>query len=80
MQYAIQMTRFMLLRQTPCVRTVPLVSRFAAYPWRELQQKLSCLKLREKNPPLKLKSRSIAHFGVKEAVLPFNMFQEVDPV
>ena len=29
---------------------------------------------------LKLKRKTIPHFGVKEAVLPFNMFPEVDPI
>ena len=29
---------------------------------------------------LRLKRRPIPHFGVKEAVFPFNMFPEVDPV
>ena len=29
---------------------------------------------------LNLKNRAFPHFGVKEAVFPFNMFQEVDPV
>ena len=34
-----------------------------------------------KESPLKdLKERKIPHFGVKEAVFPFNMFPEVDPV
>ena len=31
-------------------------------------------------PTLKLQAKKIPHFGVKEAVLPFNMFPEVDPV
>lgn len=29
---------------------------------------------------LDLKSKSITHFGAKEAVFPFNMFSEVDPL
>ena len=29
---------------------------------------------------MNLKQRSVPHFGVKEAVFPFNMFQEVDPL
>jgi carbamoyl-phosphate synthase large subunit len=31
-------------------------------------------------PELSLKHRKIPHFGVKEAVFPFNMFPEVDPL
>jgi carbamoyl-phosphate synthase large subunit len=36
--------------------------------------------LGKKFSDLNLKPRSIPHFGVKEAVFPFNMFPEVDPV
>jgi carbamoyl-phosphate synthase large subunit len=36
--------------------------------------------LGKKLADLNLKSKSIPHFGVKEAVFPFNMFQEVDPL
>ncbi|MCH5188703.1 MAG: carbamoyl phosphate synthase large subunit, partial [Oscillospiraceae bacterium] len=32
------------------------------------------------SPVIDLKERVISHYGVKEAVFPFNMFQEVDPV
>ena len=32
------------------------------------------------SPVPELKDRDIPHYGVKEAVFPFNMFQEVDPV
>ena len=32
------------------------------------------------SPVSELKDRTINHYGVKEAVFPFNMFQEVDPV
>jgi carbamoyl-phosphate synthase large subunit len=36
--------------------------------------------LGKKLADLDLKPASVPHFGVKEAVFPFNMFQEVDPV
>jgi carbamoyl-phosphate synthase large subunit len=36
--------------------------------------------LGKKLTQLNLQQRSIPHFGVKEAVFPFNMFQEVDPL
>jgi carbamoyl-phosphate synthase large subunit len=36
--------------------------------------------LGKKLADLNLKERSFRHFGVKEAVFPFNMFHEVDPV
>lgn len=32
------------------------------------------------SPVPEMKHRPISHYGVKEAVMPFNMFQEVDPV
>ena len=33
-----------------------------------------------KSPVPELNDKTITHYGVKEAVFPFNMFQEVDPV
>ena len=33
-----------------------------------------------KSPVADLKEQNIPYFGVKEAVFPFNMFQEVDPI
>ena len=32
------------------------------------------------SPVPALREKTFAHYGVKEAVFPFNMFQEVDPV
>ena len=32
------------------------------------------------SPVPTLRDKKIGHYGVKEAVFPFNMFQEVDPV
>jgi carbamoyl-phosphate synthase large subunit len=36
--------------------------------------------LGKKLADLDIKPKSVPHFGVKEAVFPFNMFQEVDPI
>ncbi len=33
-----------------------------------------------KSPVPELKEKTFSHYGVKEAVFPFNMFQEVDPL
>ena len=38
------------------------------------------LMMGKKLSDLDIKPRSIPHFGVKEAVFPFNMFPEVDPL
>lgn len=32
------------------------------------------------SPVLSLKEKQFSHYGVKEAVFPFNMFPEVDPL
>ncbi len=38
------------------------------------------LMLGKKLTDMNLKHKNIPHFGVKEAVFPFNMFPEVDPL
>ena len=49
--------------------------KYATSLWPKLQQKLYLVKnLR------RLKFKKIPYFGVKQAVFPFNMFQEVDPL
>ena len=60
-------------RREPC-RWCP---RCAIFPWPESPPR-SCW---AKNcPNLTSPTKRIPHFGVKEAVFPFNMFPEVDPV
>jgi carbamoyl-phosphate synthase large subunit len=58
-------------------RTVPLVSKVCGIPMARLATQLM---LGKKVKELGLKKRHIPHFGVKEAVFPFNMFPEVDPL
>jgi len=77
-QYAIARDVVYVLEANPrASRTVPLVSKVCnLYMARIATQLILGKKLAE----LDLKRREIAHFGVKEAVFPFNMFPEVDPV
>jgi carbamoyl-phosphate synthase large subunit len=58
-------------------RTVPLVSKVCNIPMAALATRLM---LGQSLQSLELKHVRIPHFGVKEVVLPFNMFPEVDPV
>ncbi|HEY91269.1 MAG TPA: carbamoyl-phosphate synthase large subunit [Dehalococcoidia bacterium] len=78
MQYAIAHDRVYVLEANPrASRTVPLVSKVCdVYMARIATQLMLGTKLAE----LDLKQRKIPHFGVKEAVFPFNMFPEVDPI
>jgi carbamoyl-phosphate synthase large subunit len=77
-QYAIAQDTVHILEANPrASRTVPLVSKVCNIPMARLAtQVLLGKKLRD----LGLARRPIPHFGVKEAVFPFNMFPEVDPV
>ncbi len=58
-------------------RTVPLVSKVCGLSMARLATQLM---LGKKLADLNLKHREIQHFGVKEAVFPFNMFHTVDPL
>ncbi len=58
-------------------RTVPLVSKVCNIPMARIATQLM---LGKKLKDLNLQRRPIPHFGVKEAVFPFNMFPEVDPL
>jgi len=78
MQYAIANDTVYVLEANPrASRTVPLVSKVCNVSMARLATQLM---LGKKLSDLNLKQRSIPHFGVKEAVFPFNMFPEVDPV
>ncbi|SMC88233.1 carbamoyl-phosphate synthase large subunit [Desulfocicer vacuolatum DSM 3385] len=58
-------------------RTVPLVSKVCGFSMARTAAELALGKnLKDMN----LKKREYSHFGVKEAVFPFNMFPEVDPL
>src|SRR5512136_258067 len=77
-QYAICEDRVYVLEANPrASRTVPLVSKVCNVAMARIATQLM---LGKKLTDLKLKPRTIPHVGVKEVVLPFNMFPEVDPV
>jgi carbamoyl-phosphate synthase large subunit len=77
-QYAICKDVVYVLEANPrASRTVPLVSKVCGISMANLATQLM-LGRQLKN--LNLKNRRISHFGVKEAVFPFSMFPEVDPL
>jgi len=77
-QYAIANDTVYVLEANPrASRTVPLVSKVCNIPMVSIAIQLM---LGKKLSDLNLKQRHIPHFGVKEAVFPFNMFPEVDPI
>jgi len=77
-QYAIAHDMVFILEANPrASRTVPLVSKVCNIPMARLATQLM---LGKTLADLDLKPRAIPHFGVKEAVFPFNMFPEVDPL
>ena len=78
MQYAIANDTVYVLEANPrASRTVPLVSKVCGISMARVATQVM---LGKKLSQLNLKHRQIPHFGVKEAVFPFNMFQEVDPL
>ena len=77
-QYAIHDDVVYILEANPrASRTVPLVSKVCNIPMVRIATQLM---LGKKLADLDIKLKHIPHFGVKEAVFPFNMFPEVDPV
>jgi carbamoyl-phosphate synthase large subunit len=77
-QYAIANDTVYVLEANPrASRTVPLVSKVCNISMARLATQIM---LGKKLSDLKLKQNQIPHFGVKEAVFPFNMFPEVDPL
>ena len=77
-QYAIANDTLYVLEANPrASRTVPLVSKVCNIPMARLATQVM---LGKKLSELNLKPKTIAHFGVKEAVFPFNMYPEVDPL
>jgi carbamoyl-phosphate synthase large subunit len=77
-QYAICNDVVYILEANPrASRTVPLVSKVCNIQMARLA--VQCM-LGKKLSQLGVKQRKIPHFGVKEAVFPFNMFPEVDPL
>ncbi|HPK02625.1 MAG TPA: carbamoyl-phosphate synthase large subunit [Candidatus Sumerlaeota bacterium] len=77
-QYAICDDVVYVLEANPrASRTVPLVSKVCNIPMARLATQVM---LGRRLADLGLRPRPVPHFGVKEAVFPFNMFPEVDPV
>jgi len=77
-QYAICNDVVYILEANPrASRTVPLVSKVCNVGMARLA--VQCM-LGKKLSELGLTHKKIPHFGVKEAVFPFNMFPEVDPL
>jgi carbamoyl-phosphate synthase large subunit len=77
-QYAICKDVVYVLEANPrASRTVPLVSKVCAIPMARLATELM---LGKTVKSLKLKRRHIPYYGIKEAVFPFSMFPEVDPL
>jgi carbamoyl-phosphate synthase large subunit len=77
-QYAIAKDIVYILEANPrASRTVPLVSKVCNIPMARIATQVM---LGRKLSDLSLVRRPIPHFGVKEAVFPFNMFPEVDPL
>ncbi|WP_367360753.1 carbamoyl-phosphate synthase large subunit [Syntrophus sp. (in: bacteria)] len=77
-QYAIADDVVYILEANPrASRTVPLVSKICNISMARIATQVM---LGKKLSELNLSNRTVPHFGVKEAVFPFNMFQEVDPL
>ncbi len=82
MQYAIENGKVYVLEANPRVsRTVPLVSKVCDISMVPLATEIITMEFTGNPSPLNdLKEKKIPHYGVKEAVFPFNMFPEVDPL
>lgn len=82
MQYAVADNRVYVLEANPrASRTVPLVSKVCNISMARIATEIIVSKVTgEKSPINELKAKEIPHFGVKEAVFPFSMFHEVDPL
>lgn len=82
MQYAIEDGKVFVLEANPrASRTVPLVSKVCGISMVPLATDIITSELTGRPSPVEtLTDRTIPYYGVKEAVFPFNMFQEVDPI
>jgi len=82
MQYAIENDKVYVLEANPrASRTVPLVSKVCNIRMVPLATDIITSEITGRPSPVaSLKEQNIPYVGVKEAVFPFNMFQEVDPV
>lgn len=82
MQYAIENGTVYVLEANPrASRTVPLVSKVCNIRMVPLATDIITSEITGRPSPVSaLKEQDIPYYGVKEAVFPFNMFQEVDPI
>jgi len=82
MQYAIENDRVYVLEANPrASRTVPLVSKVCNIRMVPLATDIITADITGRPSPVPtLKEQEIPYYGVKEAVFPFNMFPEVDPI
>lgn len=82
MQYAIENDTVYVLEANPrASRTVPLVSKVCNINMVKLATEIIMNPYTGKESPVvNLKDKQFSHYGVKEAVFPFNMFHEVDPL
>ena len=82
MQYAIEKGKVYVLEANPrASRTVPLVSKVCNIRMVPIATDIITSELTGRPSPVpSLKEQEIPNYGVKEAVFPFNMFQEVDPI
>ncbi|MFZ2338847.1 MAG: carbamoyl-phosphate synthase large subunit [Bacteroidales bacterium] len=77
-QYAIYEDTVYILEANPrASRTVPLVSKVCNISMARIATQIM---LGQKLSEFGLKKRNIKHYGVKEAVFPFNMFPSIDPL
>ena len=78
-QFAICDNKVYILEANPrASRTVPLVSKVTGIPLAHIATMLMLGKSIKDFP--ELKNGNLPYIGVKEAVFPFNMFPEVDPI
>ncbi|MBP3872193.1 MAG: carbamoyl-phosphate synthase large subunit [Lachnospiraceae bacterium] len=82
MQYAIENGKVYVIEANPrASRTVPLVSKVCDINMVRIATDIMTGHITGRPSPVPgLKEKKIPYYGVKEAVFPFNMFQEVDPV
>ena len=82
MQYAIEKDTVYVLEANPrASRTVPLVSKVCNIRMVPIATDIITSELTGRPSPVAdFREQKIPYYGVKEAVFPFNMFQEVDPL
>ena len=81
-QFAIEDGKVFVIEANPrASRTVPLVSKVCGIRMVPIAIEIVTGSLTGKPSPVpELKERTVPYYGIKEAVFPFNMFPEVDPI